>query len=144
MALINSKHKKLNWVYNFILTRVAGQFGRYTVTGLLAAGIEYSLLIILTELAELWYIVSNSIAYFAGFWVSFLLNKFWSFKSKGNFYRQLLLYIILFGINLVLTNGIMYFLTSIAGIPYMISKVFVMGCVVLWNFVIFKKVIYKN
>lgn len=120
------------------------QFKKYIISGLLSASLEYSLLLILTEIAGLWYILSNTIAYLGGFWLSFLLNRFWSFKSKDNFLRQLLLYVVLFVINLGLTNLVLYILTSIVGITYTISKVFVMGMVVLWNFIILKKIIYRE
>lgn len=120
------------------------QFIRYLISGLLSAGAEFVLLILLTEYAGLWYIASNSIAFASGFWISFLLNRYWSFSSKKHFGRQLVQYSLLFIINLGLSTGFMYLLTTVAGLDYILSKVFVMGLIVLWNFIIYKKIIYRN
>jgi putative flippase GtrA len=136
--------KKSKSIFKLFSRKTAVQLGRYFVTGMLAAGLEYSLLILFTEYVGLWYILSNSIAYISGFAVSFLLNRYWSFQSKENILKQFLQYAMLFTVNFVLNNILMYVLTSIAGIPYTISKLFVMGMVVTWNFVIFKKIIYKK
>jgi putative flippase GtrA len=142
MLLIIAKLKQNKFVRSLLTREAAAQFEKYVISGLISAGTEYTVLLVLTELAGLWYILSNTIAYVSGFWLSFLLNRFWSFKSKGNILRQLLLYCILFVFNLLLTNSLLYFLTSIIGIPYMISKIFVMGVAVMWNFIIYKKIIY--
>lgn len=120
------------------------QLGRYLATGLLAAALEYGLLILLTEYVGLWYIISNSIAYASGFAVSFLLNRYWSFQSRENIVKQFLQYAALFSLNLILNNVLMYLFTNTAGIPYTISKLIVMSMVVVWNFIIYKKVIYRR
>ena len=89
------------------------------------------------------YIIANTIVYILVFWFNFLLNRFWSFEAKGNLKRQLLLYGILFIFNLIVINFLMYLFSDIFGITPLISKVFTMGFVVCWNFVIYKKLIYK-
>jgi len=141
-TIIRLKQHKL--FSKYLNHRALMQFSRYITTGLLAAAVEYMLLVALTEWVGLWYLTSNSIAYISGFLISFLLNRFWSFKSKDNIVKQLVLYGILFAINFVLTNALMYALTSILGILYLISKIFVMGIVVIWNFIIYKKIIYQQ
>jgi putative flippase GtrA len=88
----------------YITPETKKQFLRYLVTGGLAAGTEYSLFYVLNILAGLSLILSNSAAYTSGFVISFILNRVWSFESKGHLGRQLLLYSVLFGINLVLSN----------------------------------------
>lgn len=119
------------------------QLLRYLITGGLAAGAEYSLFYVLNLLAGLSLILSNSAAYTSGFIISFILNRVWSFESKGHLGRQLLLYSILFGINLILSNILVSFFTNQLGLATMISKAIAMGVIVLWNFVIYKKIIYK-
>jgi len=143
MLSIIARLKQNRFVRSLLTREAAEQFEKYVVSGLISAGTEYAILLVLTEFAGLWYIFSNTIAYVSGFWLSFLLNRFWSFKSKGNILRQLALYGILFVFNLILTNLLLFFLTSIAGIQYMISKILVMGVAVLWNFIIYKKIIYR-
>lgn len=127
----------------YITPETRKQLLRYLITGGLAAGAEYSLFYVLNLLAGLSLILSNSAAYTSGFIISFILNRVWSFESKGHLGRQLLLYSILFGINLILSNILVSFFTNQLELATMISKAIAMGIIVLWNFVIYKKIIYK-
>lgn len=119
------------------------QLRRYLITGSLSAGSEYLITYGLTQYVNTWYISSNTIGLTVGFWISFLLNKYWSFGSKQGTLRQLLLYFILFAFNLAASNVIIYLLTEMAGLYYMLSKLFATGLIILWNFVIYRKVIYR-
>ncbi|NMB32850.1 MAG: GtrA family protein [Clostridium sp.] len=89
------------------------------------------------------YLLANAIAYVVVFWFNFLLNRFWSFKSKVNIFKQLRQYGILFFFNLFATSVFLYLLSEKIGIIPEISKILVMGLVVCWNFILYKKVIYK-
>jgi len=120
------------------------QFCRYVISGILSAVIEYLSIIILTEYMRLWYIASNTIGMTCGFCLGFFLNRYWSFKSKGSLVHQIFLYGTLFLINLILSNALLYFLTSIVYIKYTASKLFAMGLIAMWNFIIYKKLIFKN
>jgi putative flippase GtrA len=119
------------------------QFKRYVITGLASFTLEYLLFFILYRRVGLWYISANAVVYVTIFWFNFLMNRYWSFKSGGSLRRQLMLYCILFVFNLGAITVLMYLLSDVAGITPMISKIAVMGAVVLWNFVLYKKVIYK-
>lgn len=119
------------------------QLMRYLITGFSSAAIEMSLLYILKDHLGLSVIIANSIALTIVFWFNFLMNRIWSFKSKNNITRQLIMYGILFVFNLAASNLIMYVLTSLIYIQYLIAKIFAIGTIVTWNFVLYKKVIYK-
>ncbi len=134
-------HHILGEFFNF---RTFIQFFRYIFVGVLSFITETSLLYLLTDHFKLWYLYSNSIAYIVVFWLNFLLNRFWAFQSKDNLQRQMLMYLCLFVFNLIASSGIMYLLTSVFKFYYLVSKVFAVGLVVSWNFVIYKKVIYKT
>ena len=119
------------------------QLIRYLITGVSSAALEFSILYVLTNYAHMWHIFSNSISVFVSFWFNFLLTKFWTFKSRNNFYRQLGMYTILFFINIGISNAVMYLFTDVLSFHYMLSKVVASGVIVCWNFVVYKKVIYK-
>jgi len=142
MGFINFNNR-LDLVTKLKDKEILKQIRRYLTTGFLSAGSEYMILFLLTRYIGLWYIISNTIALTVGFWISFLLNKYWSFNSRKGMIRQLILYGILFVINLGASNGIVYLLTEKAGFHFMFSKLFAMGMIVMWNFVIYRKVIYK-
>ncbi|HOJ11202.1 MAG TPA: GtrA family protein [Clostridiales bacterium] len=120
------------------------QFLRYITTGGLAFILEYSTFYILSNLLDFWYIWANSIAMTLGFAISFILNRHWSFKSGANPVKQLILYGILFLINLGISNLLMLLFTGTMGIKPLISKIITIGILVCWNFVIYKKIIFKN
>ncbi len=120
------------------------KFIKYIITGLLAFSIEYSLYLILYTKLHLHYIIASVIVYSIVFWFSFLGNRYWAFQSKGDIKNQLFLYALLFMFNLIVSNiFVMYLLTSIMGISPFITPFIKAGLVVCWNFIFYKKYIYK-
>lgn len=119
------------------------QFLKYSVTGAIAAGVEYGAFFVLYKLAGLWFIWANSIGMGSGFFMSFFLNRNWTFRSDGNIYRQLGLYGLIFAINLSVSNVLILLLSGRLQIAPPISKMLIMCLIVSWNFVIYRSVIYK-
>ena len=150
------------------------QFIRYIFVGVFSFSIEYTLFILLrnslTDNQSLIDSLSNIkitqnlgmyksiemliniLVYTVIFWINFLLNKYFSFKSKDNFKRQLFLYSILFFFNLIVGNILIFsairgMLVSLTGegswqVLYL-PKILIMFFIVSWNFILYKKVIYK-
>jgi len=135
--------KKYKFLSDFLNQRTLIQFMKYVITGLICIGTEFAVLYLLTDHLKWWYIYSNTTAYIAGFWLSFFLNRIWSFKSTDNLYKQLGLYAVLFCFNLLASNVIMFLFTDHFKLHYMVSKIFSTCAITMWNFVIYKKVIYK-
>ncbi len=135
--------KKNKTLSEFLTPAALNQMKRYLITGFSSAAIELSLLYILKDIAKLSIIEANSIALTIVFWFNFLMNRFFSFKSSGSIKKQLIMYGILFVFNLGASDLIMHLLTSSLHIQYLLAKVFAIGAVVCWIFVLFKKVIYK-
>ena len=119
------------------------QLARYLVTGFGSAAIELSLLYIFKDILKLPVIAANSAALSIVFWFNFLVNRLWSFRSRSDIRKQLLMYAVLFIFNLGVSDLIMYVLTSGLTLHYLVAKVFAIGAVVCWNFILYKKVIYK-
>lgn len=152
MAKILEYLQKVPILKKLLTPETFGQFVRYLVVGIVSFSIEYTLFILLRNALTLSEILVNVIVYTIIFWINFLLNKFFSFKSRTNFKRQLFLYGILFVFNLVVGNillfsGIRYLLVLISGegswpVLYL-PKILIMFFIISWNFVLYKKVIYK-
>jgi putative flippase GtrA len=136
------KFKNNKYISEYISYKALKQLLRYLIVGFSTVGLEFVNLRLFTEYIGLWYLASNTIAYIISFVFNFFLNRFWSYKSSGTIKRQMPLYGVLFIINLALSNLVMYLLTDILRIMYMISKIFSVGLVVSWNFIIYKKVIF--
>ena len=138
-AIIN----KFSRLYHLFIGDNPKQFRRYLITGFTSFSVEYLLYFLLYQQGGLGYLLANAIVYAFFFWLNFLMNRLWSFQSTGRLSRQLPLYAILFAFNLGATTLLLTFFSETIGISPLISKVLVMGAVVSWNFVIYKKVIYK-
>ncbi len=133
--------KSLKRYFNTNLT--VQQFLKYSITGCTSFVVEYAAFYLIYHFIGLWYIWSNSIAMTLGFVTSFFMNRTWSFKSKANIYRQFVMYGTLFIINLFISNSLMYLFSDIIGIIPPISKIFSVMILTCWNFIIYKKVIFK-
>jgi putative flippase GtrA len=123
--------------------QITGQFIKYVITGLVSFTTEISLVYLFTEVVKLWYIYSNSMALLAVFIINFSLNRFWAFRSRQPFVKQLIMSGTLFFLNLVAGNAIMYFFTETIRLYYLFSKVIATGMAVTWNFLLYKYYIYK-
>lgn len=143
LSVIINRIKKMPLLESILSKQSFEQFKRYLVTGFLCFGIEYALFNTLYHLLGLGYIWANTVALGTVFWINFLMNRYWSFKSKKSLKVQLPLYAALFAFNIFATNTLLYLLSGKIGINPSISKLLVMGAVVSWNFILYKKVIYR-
>ena len=138
------------------------QFKRYVITGVTTFIIEYTLFylfheiifgryrLIGFELVSRWfeadtyrYLLSNTIVYSMDFCLNFTINRVYSFKSKAPLARQIKKYGILYVVNLAIISILLYMLSDILGLSPYISKLLAMGVIVSWNFIIYKKFIYR-
>ena len=126
------------------------QLRRYLIIGCSAAALEFLLFASLGFFfKDIHIYVKNSIGYIVGFFFSFLLNRNWAFESKDNWVRQIILYFVLFAFNLFISNIVVNYLAIFIEAHFfeqwlaeMVAKIFSMGVIVIWNFIIYKKVIY--
>jgi len=130
-----------------VVERLKGVFDKsfikYVITGVTAFVIEYSMYVLLLKWIGLNYVLSSTLVYMIVFWFAFLVNRSWSFESKGDVKLQLMKYTMLFFFNLIVANVIlMYFLTDIVGLSELLSPFIKTGCMVAWNYLIYKYYIY--
>jgi putative flippase GtrA len=126
---------------------------RYLIVGISTFIIEYSLFLFFREILPLHELITNIIVYSFIFWFNFLMNKFFTFKSRKNLTKQLISYGLLFLFNAVVGNILLftgikmlleYLFPTTAWIPYYLPKILIMVFIVSWNFVLYKKVIYNE
>src|SRR3989344_201846 len=96
----------------FILDQVIRrkQILKYLISGGLTAVVGLSSLYILTEFGGLWYLLSAVLAFIAGFFTSFFLQKLWTFSDKSNHlvHRKMFWYLSVALTNLVLNSFLIY------------------------------------
>lgn len=142
--IVTGKHSKIKLIGRLLTPEFLQQASRYLITGFSSAAIEFLLLYLFRDVAGYTIILSNSFALAIVFWFNFFMNRKWSFKSTMKLGKQLPMYLILFVFNLGASDLIMYLLTDRLSMQYLLAKVFAIGAVVSWNFILYKKVIYKN
>lgn len=91
-------------------------------------------------------IPSVAIAFLAGFCVSFLLQKFWTFGdlSVDRVHTQAGFYFAVAVANFFLTIFLMYVLVEKLHLWYILSKIFVSGGIAFVTFFIYKMLIFKS
>lgn len=159
-----NKLKKYKIVQDILTEEGLQQFKRYVITGMTTFVIEYLMFylfyevifgkfrLIGFELAHKWfnadtytyrYLLANTTVCSIDFCLNFTINRVYSFKSKAPLLEQVKKYGMLYVANLIITSGLLYMFADIVGLSPYISKFLAMGIIVSWNFIIYKKFIYK-
>ncbi|MDD4829845.1 hypothetical protein SDC9_93031 [bioreactor metagenome] len=105
-------------------------FSKAQVSASIGGGVDYLTMIFFTELFNIHYTISIAIGGIVGAVVNFSLNKYWTFHSKSQTYRnttstQLLKFAIMVVNSIVLKSSGTYFLTTIFKIDYKITRLVV-------------------
>jgi dolichyl-phosphate beta-glucosyltransferase len=110
-------------------------FLKYCVVGFLGTAIDVGSLYILVEFVRLPLLVATTASFLLAVTNNFLLNNFWTFKSKSKNYRKLYIkFFIVSCVGLLLTNLSMFLQVELIGIWYVYAKLITSGLVLSWNF----------
>lgn len=116
---------------------------RYLLTGGSAFVAEYLLFLLLYKWIGMDYAIASTIVYALLFVITFVATKKWTFEAEGNTKKQLYMHFGLFLFNLAIGYYLIQWIVAI-GIPATIAPIFKMAIIVIWNFLIFKYIIYKK
>lgn len=86
--------------------------------------------------------VSNVIAVLIATATNFMLNGTVTFKGSSNIYRSVILYTALFIFNTFFSTAAITMLSQ-AGAPAELVKVGTMVCIVIWNYVLYRKIVFR-
>lgn len=130
-------------IYDFINGRIVL---RYMISGGTAAFTDLALLYFFTDVLEIWYITSAVLAFIAAFFVSFILQKFWTFKDarRDVIHKQITLYFFLNVWNLVLNTALIYFLVDTFGLWYILAQIFVGAIIAVESFLFYRFFVFKK
>ena len=116
------------------LKALISQIVRYAFVGGASAAFELVVFQVLYALAGMGIAPSNIIALVASTAVNFTMNRSLAFKSS--------LYLVLFAFNTTFSTLAITWLVSL-GLHSAVAKLMTMVCIVMWNFVLYRKVIFK-
>lgn len=88
--------------------------------------------------------IANTLGIIVGFLWSFLLNKYWAFRAKGNSTIQFFLVLLLVVFNTAVTSILIGILHYHLLMPPELAKIILQITVVGWNYLIYRHLIFKN
>ena len=122
------------------------KISRYLFSGATAFGVNFLFLYAFTEWVGLYYLVSVVLAFLMAVVVSFILQKFWTFKnnSKTDLHRQVMVYITVAIINTGLNTLLVYFFVEYVGLHYLTGQFFSSGLIAFESFFVYQVFIFHD
>jgi putative flippase GtrA len=119
---------------------------RYIIAGGTAATVDIALLYGLNTLLGVHYLTAAIAAFIGAFCVSFVLQKFWTFRdgSRDRMHAQIGLYLCTSLFGLALNTLLMYLFVDKAHINVILSQVFAGAIVACCTFFLSRNFVFKN
>ena len=128
-------------------TRPTGlvSFFRAQIAAFTATAVDFIIVIFLTELASLWYVISNICGTLCGAITSFLLGRNWAFVAKDkNMLWQAVKYAMVATGSMGLNTLGVYLITEYGSINYIISKLLISAVVGIgFNYTLHRWFVFK-
>ncbi len=128
------------------INRLGKEFVSYTIVGGIAFLVDFSLLYLLTEWYELYYLISATISFLTGLFVNYALCLVWvfSYRSCNDKRVELFLFTIVGLGGVALTDVLMAVLTPLFRGQYLWSKAATAFFVLLWNFFLRRQLLFAE
>lgn len=116
---------------------LALQFVKFAGVGILSFLIDYSLLIVFTEIFEFHYLASTTMSYTASIIFNYLVSMRFVFTHRTDISRsrEFIIFVVLSAIGLILNNIGMAIGVGLIHIDYRLTKLLATMCVTIFNFV---------
>ncbi|TSC70618.1 MAG: GtrA family protein [Parcubacteria group bacterium Gr01-1014_46] len=117
---------------------------RYFISGSTAGVTDIAVLYILNTILGIYYLISAILAFLVAFFVSFLLHKFWTFKSHEEAtHRQMAIYLLTSLFGLSLNTILMYIFVDHIHVQVILSQIIVGLLVACVSFFISRNFVFK-
>lgn len=117
---------------------------RFGIVGVLNTGITLAVIFVLMKGLGVHYALSNCIGYVVGFLNSFVLNKKWTFRSKGNVGVEGVLFVAVFGVCYLMQLGALVLMKETIGITADYAQLLAMAVYTGLNFILNKLITFRN
>ena len=115
---------------------------RFCFVGGVSFLMDYSILFALTEFAGVYYLYSSAVSFSITVVFNYWLCVIYVFKGAGKqSARQAMIFFGTGVIGLGLNQLCMWFFVDIAGVYYMIAKIFATAIVTIWNYITKRKAV---
>jgi putative flippase GtrA len=112
------------------------QLFRYGIVVAVAFPVDFGLLYVFTEKLHIYYLLSAISSFTISMIVNFALSIAWVFKgrTKRALWKEITAFFIIGFVGLALTAFLVWFLTSVFSIHYLVSKLIAVCFVFVWSF----------
>lgn len=119
---------------------------RFLVSGWISTSVDLGLLYIFTDILGIWYVVSSILAFILAFFVSFSLQKFWTFRdhSRAGMHAQAGIYFFIAGCNLAINTFLVYFGVDMLGLHYLIAQIVASILIACGSFFIYQRFVFRT
>lgn len=119
---------------------------RYGISGSLGAITHIGVLSLLTDFFKIHYLISTTVGFIASYFVSFFMQKHWTFKNSNNekLRSQMIIYFIIGSINLGLNAVGMRVMVGSVGLHHILSQIVVSGSIAIYTFFIYRLIFKEN
>ncbi len=119
---------------------------KFIIVGGTSAITAITILFLLTHFLHVWYLLSSGIAFLFAFFVSFLLQKFWTFGDRGmeTITKQLFSYSVIILCNLTLNTTALYLLVEYAHLHYVVAQIIVGGIISIMSYFFYERYIFSS
>jgi dolichol-phosphate mannosyltransferase len=129
--------KKDNW-----------RFLKYCTVGISGVFVNEFFLFFFTEFAGLFYLVSSVIAVEISIISNFTWNELWTFRDRAQihktFPKRLVKFNLVAAAGIILNVLILYLVTALFGLHYLLSNLFGIAAATLWNYFVNLKWTWKQ
>jgi putative flippase GtrA len=141
--LYNNIIKVLGGIY--ILKKILNQILKFGIVGIIATLIDYLVLILLTEIFDVYYLLSSCISFIVSVIFNYIASMKYVFEGKNNNkIKEFFLFIILSIIGLIINTILMKLFVETFYIHYIISKIITTVFVMIYNFISRKLLLEKK
>jgi putative flippase GtrA len=119
---------------------------RYIVSGGSGAVVNIGTLYVLTRAFGVWYLTASVVAFIVSFFVSFGLQRFWTFehRSSNAVLRHASLYLLVALCNLCINTFIVYMAVEYAGMWYVLAQLFAGIIVSVYSFFLYRTIFFTS
>lgn len=118
------------------------QITRFLIGGFFVFLIGIGLLYVLVDILNIWYLWATSITFLISLGVSFVVQKYWTFRDRNSrgFTVQLGVYASIQLFNFGLNGSLMYVGVDKLHIPYLLSQFLTAALISVWSFFAYRYV----